>query len=386
MKRLVAALLAISLTVFAISAYADVNIPEADEEVSADVELSCMSAVLMDSSSGRILYSKGEDYYNSPASVTKVMTLLLVMEALERGEFSLSDEVMISEYASSMGGSQVFLKAGERMTVEELIKCTVIASANDAAVALAELVSGSEAAFVKRMNEKAKELGLKKTSFENSTGLDDDTVEHYSCASDIAIMSRELIKHELITEYSSLWQDSIRNGEFILTNTNRLVRFYDGCNGLKTGSTDKAGYCITVSAKRGDTELIAVIMNAPSLKERNSDARALLDYGFYGYAPYSFSGEDIPELSVSRGTQNKVRVGTDGFSMLLPKSDIKNVTALYEIPECIDSPVVCGEVVGKAIFKNGDQIIGECELYALESVDRISFFELFSRIMTNIFI
>ena len=209
MKRLVAALLAISLTVFAISAYADVNIPEADEEVSADVELSCMSAVLMDSSSGRILYSKGEDYFNSPASVTKVMTLLLVMEALERGEFSLSDEVMISEYASSMGGSQVFLKAGERMTVEELIKCTVIASANDAAVALAELVSGSEAAFVKRMNEKASELGLKKTSFENSTGLDEDTVEHYSCASDIAIMSRELIKHELITEYSSLWQDSM---------------------------------------------------------------------------------------------------------------------------------------------------------------------------------
>ena len=191
------------------------------------------------------------------ASVTKVMTLLLVMEAVESGAMSLDEEITVSSVAASMGGSQVFLEEGERMKADELIKCTVIASANDAAVALAERVSGSVDAFVKRMNERAVELGMTNTHFDNPTGLDDTTDDNYTSAMDIAIMSRELLRHELITKYSSMWQDTIRNGEFTLTNTNRLVRYYDGCNGLKTGSTDKAGYCISAAAKRGDMRILA---------------------------------------------------------------------------------------------------------------------------------
>lgn len=351
----------------------------------SELDISAESALLMEAKTGKILYSKNEEYFNSPASVTKIMTLLLVCEALEEGRFTLSDTVSISEYAASMGGSQVFLKEGEQLSVEELIKCTVIASANDAALALAEYTEGSEGAFVAKMNEKAKELGLKKTSFENATGLDDDTVNHYSCANDIALMSRELIKYDIITKYSSLWQDSIRDGEFVLTNTNRLVRFYEGCNGLKTGSTDKAGYCISVTAKRAGMQLIAVIMNAESITERNNSARALLDYGFAGYALYEYEGAELEAAPVLFGKNDRVNMRSKPFACVVKRADISKIEMVYELPENLEAPVAQGDKVGEITFKLADEIIGKTDVISSADVERISFFGIFLKIIKNIF-
>ncbi|MGN1347111.1 MAG: D-alanyl-D-alanine carboxypeptidase family protein, partial [Eubacteriales bacterium] len=236
--------------------------------VAADVpdnlpfDVNADSAVLMDTATGTVLYAKNADRALPPASVTKIMTLLLFMEEVDAGNISLEEEITVSEYAASMGGSQVYLEPGETMKAEEMLKCVIIASANDAAVALAEKVAGSEEAFVNRMNERAAELGMNNTHFENVTGLDDDTTKHLSSAYDIALMSRELLKHETITKYSTIWMDSIRDGAFGLTNTNRLIRFYNGATGLKTGSTSKAGFCISATAKRDGLHLIAVIMGA----------------------------------------------------------------------------------------------------------------------------
>ena len=213
-------------------------------------DVDALSAVLMDAETGEILYAKNPDEALPPASVTKIMTLLLVMEAIDSGQIQMNDMVSVSENAASMGGSQVYLEPGEQMSVEDLLKSTVVSSANDAAVALGEFVAGSEEAFVRRMNERATELGMEHTKFENATGLDDDTTAHLTSAEDIAIMSRELISHEKILEYTSIWMDTIRNGAFGLSNTNRLIRFYSGATGLKTGSTSKAKFCISATAKR----------------------------------------------------------------------------------------------------------------------------------------
>ena len=225
---------------------------EAEKSESAEqpFTVDARSAVLMEAETGKILFSQNENAAYSPASVTKIMTLLLTMEALDGGKFDLATMVPVSAYAASMGGSQVFLEEGESLSVEDMLKCTVIASANDAAVALAEFVSGSEEGFVADMNRRAAELGMKDSHFENATGLDDTTENHVTSAMDIALMSRALLSHPKITEYASIWQDTIRDGEFTLTNTNRLVRFYSGCNGLKTGSTDRAGFCMSAAAKR----------------------------------------------------------------------------------------------------------------------------------------
>ena len=226
--------------------------------------LDCKSAILMESKTGTVLYTQNADEAMNPASVTKIMTLLLIMEALDDGRIHLSDTVTVSENAASMGGSQVYLKVGEQMILEDLLKSVVIASANDAAVALAEYLCGNVSVFVERMNQKAAALGMKNTNFENVTGLDDTAQNHVTSARDIAIMSRELIRHPTILQYSSIWMDTIRDGAFGLTNTNRLVRFYPGCTGLKTGSTSKAGFCVSVTAERGDLSLICVIMGAES--------------------------------------------------------------------------------------------------------------------------
>ncbi len=385
MKKITSLIIAAVLIFSFVSVFASAA-PSSDT-VSADgLSVNAKSALLMEASTGKILYSQNEDYYNSPASVTKIMTLLLVCEALAEGRYKLDDTVCISEYASSMGGSQVFLKEGERLSVEELLKCTVIASANDAAVALAEHTEGSEAAFVSKMNEKAGELGLKKTSFENATGLDDDTVEHYTCAYDIAVMSRELIKHDIITKYSSLWQDSIRNGEFILTNTNRLVRFYDGCNGLKTGSTDKAGFCISVTAKRGDMQLIAVIMNADTITERNNSARALLDYGFSNYALYKYEAEELEKTPVLFGKRDFLTIRALPFSAVVKRSELSKVEAFFDLPENVCAPVAEGQKVGSVTFKLAGEIIGTSDVVSCGSVERISFFGVFLKMLKNIFI
>lgn len=353
--------------------------------VSADFNVDAKSAILIEASTGTVLFEQNADYAASPASVTKVMTLLLAMEALAEEKIQLNDTVMISENAASMGGSQVFLEEGETMSVEELLKCTVIASANDAALALAEHICGSEKAFVTQMNVRAKELGLKNTVFENVTGLDDTTEYHRSSARDIAIMSCELIKYPIITEFASLWQDSIRNGEFTLTNTNRLVRYYDGCNGLKTGSTAKAGYCISAAAKRADMQLIAVIMGAESRDERNSIARTLLDFGFANYALYSQEEKAIEKVPVKGGDVSEVDIYQKPFFCTVPKSDLKKVEVLYEIPEYIQAPAEAGKTVGKIVYKIGDQKIGETELYLKENLENMNFVDIFIALLGKIF-
>ena len=352
----------------------------------AEIEIphNAFSVYLCEAKTGKVLYANNEFSPSAPASVTKVMTLLLVMEAYESGAFSLNDKVRISAKAASMGGSQVFLEEGESVTVEELIKSAVIASGNDASVALAELVAGSESAFVKLMNERASELGLKSTHFENTTGLDDTVTNHYSCAADIAKMSRELIKHELILKYSSIWQDTIRNGKFTLTNTNRLVRYYDGCNGLKTGSTDKAGFCISATAKRGNMQLIAVVMGAESSDKRNAIARELLDYGFANYTLYEMHEQLLEQAKVLGGMADRINLYAVGFSDIIDKRNSAKVEMIYEIPEALSAPVNEGDKVGRIVFKiNGEQI-GDCDIVVHDSVSKIGYLEFLSRILKRL--
>ena len=361
------------------------DIPETERSsVLSGFDQNIKSAYLIEASTNTELYDMNSVEPCEIASVTKVMTLLLVMEALEEGRFKLEDTVYVSKNAASMGGSQVYLEEGEHITVEELIKCAVIASANDASVALAELVSGSEELFVKKMNEKAGQLGLINTYFENTTGLDDTTTNHHSCAKDVATISRELIKYDLILKYSSTWQDSIRDGEMTLTNTNRLIRYYDGCNGLKTGSTDKAGFCITVSAKRGDMKLIAVILGAKTKDARNSAARELLDYGFANFTLFESKAGFLENAYVRGGKRDTTMLYTKGFSAVIDKSGSGKVEEIYDIPEYLIAPVKSGDVVGKITYKIGDTVIGEAEIYVEEEIEKTNIFDVAVKIIKKI--
>ncbi len=385
MKRLTAIMLIfIMLISTCVSVFADNegnNEAEAYKITPAQIEINADAAYLMDAESGTVLLSYNEKNQASPASVTKIMTLLLVCEAIESGQLDLNSEISISKHAASMGGSQVFLEEGERMGVRDLIKSAVIASANDAAVALAEAVAGSEDAFVYKMNERARALQMNNSSFENATGLDDTTSNHYSCAEDIAIMSRELIKHELITEYSSLWQDTIRNGEFTLTNTNRLVRFYDGCTGLKTGSTDKAGFCMSATAKRGDMHLIAVVMGADTRDDRNELARRLLDCGFANYAVYKSERKTLESVPVLSGTSDSVEVVSPEFCAVVDRKDLAKVSVSYDIPKNLIAPVLSASEVGSAVYTVDGKILGKTGIFASEGIPEITVSELYSRIL-----
>ena len=281
------------------------------------LEVAAPSAILMEKTTGEVLYEKNADERRPPASVTKVMTMLLIAEAVDGGEITLSDEVTASAEAASMGGSQVWLEEGERMTVSDMLKCIAVVSANDCAVAMAEYISGSEAAFVERMNARAAELGLENTHFTNCTGLFDDE-EHYTSARDIAVMSRELMLHGWIRDYTTIWMDSIRDGEFGLSNTNKLVRHYEGCTGLKTGFTSEAMYCLSATAEREGMELIAVIMHAESIESRNRDASTLLNYGFAGYELCALRPDGaLPPVRVSLGESDSVQPVCEGESALL---------------------------------------------------------------------
>ncbi len=362
-----------------------------DTKIEAEInnpfgDIDAKSVVLMEAESGEVIFSKNENESLAPASVTKIMTLLLAVEGLDTGSYLLTDKIKISSYAASMGGSQVFLEEGEEMTVEELIKCAVIASANDAAVALAELVAGSEEAFVSKMNARAKELGMQNSNFENTTGLDDTTENHVTSALDIAIMSRELIKHEVILKYSSLWQDTIRSGEFTLTNTNRLVRFYDGCNGLKTGSTDKAGYCISATAKRGDMQLIAVIMGASTRDSRNETARKMLDYGFATYSLYKQNENAVENVPVKFGVKDFCTLYEEEFKCLVKKSEVSKIEKIYSIPDAVNAEITAGEPLGAVEYMLNGEKIGEAKIYSKESVEKIGFLSLWKRVIGGIFI
>ena len=343
----------------------------------------CKSLVLMEASTGKVLLAQNPDEALPPASVTKVMTLLLIMEAIDSGRISLSDQVTVSANAASMGGSQVYLKEGEQMSVEDLLKSIVIASANDAAVALAEYLAGSVSAFVEQMNKRASALGIENTHFENPTGLDDTALDHKTSAMDIAIMSRELIKHKTILEYSSIWMDSIRDGAFGLTNTNRLVRYYPGCTGLKTGSTSKAGFCISATAEKNGMSLICVVMGASTRDERNEIAKEVLDYGYANYALFVKEASELEPLSVKGGKEDFCPLSSASFSIVLPKGDIASVEEKIELPAFLKAPVKNGEVVGKrSFFLNGNEV-GSVPITATASVGKLTFFDLVKRVFAK---
>lgn len=367
----------------------DVDVPLSTETVNTAVgqklDIKAKSAVLLEPNTGKILYEMNGDEKLPPASITKVMSLLLVMEALDRGDFDLETVVSASEHACSMGGSQIWLEPGEGMTVDDLLRATVIASANDACVALGELVAGSEEGFVALMNQKAKELGMTATTFKNCTGLDAEG--HLTSAHDVAVMSGELIKHELIKDYSTVWMDSLRNGESELVNTNKLVRFYKGTTGLKTGTTSQAKYCLSATAEREGLSLVAVIMAGESSNDRFEGAKKLLDYGF---ANYTFSKIDAnlteTDIAVSMGDINKVKVQAKGsVSLLLQKTDKNNIKRTVVWNEKIEAPIKKGEILGYVNIYNGEENIGRIEIKADEEVKKRDFWLMTRWILKGLF-
>ena len=349
-------------------------------------EVAAPSAVLIERETGTVLYAKDETERRPPASVTKVMTLLLIAEAVDSGELALDDMVTASERAASMGGSQIWLEVGEQLSVSDMIKCVAVVSANDCAVALAEHLCGSEAAFVERMNRRAEELGLENTQFTNCTGLFDDTA-HYTCALDIAVMSRELLGHEWIKDYTTIWMDSVRDGASELTNTNTLVRYYEGCTGLKTGYTSTAMYCLSASAERDGTEYIAVIMHAESIESRNKDASALLDYGFANFrlCPLT-SGEELPDVAVELGTEASVTPVYDGGgAVLLRTKDAQGLSWSLDLPESVAAPVRAGERLGTLTLSNNSGPVAEVPILAGGTSERLSAPGIFIRLVSLLF-
>jgi len=354
---------------------------DTSQTVGGELDIKASSAVLIEAETGRILYEQNREEALPPASVTKVMTLLLVAEAIDSGKISGTDMVTVSENAASMGGSQVFLETGEQFSVEELIKCTVIASANDAAVALAEHVCGSESAFVEAMNQRAKELSLTSSVFENVTGLDDTTQNHVMSAGDIATISRHLIRHPIVMKYASTWMDSFRDGAFTLTNTNRLIRFYPGATGLKTGSTAKAKFCLTASAKRDGMTLIAVVMGAESRDVRNAETMRLLDYGFANYALFSADQAEGDAVSVTCGRKDYVRTEREGFGCVVRKGDAKKVQETVTMQPSVKAPVCRGDEIGRVVYTLDGKELGYAKIVAAEDVGKMTFFELFEKIV-----
>ena len=339
-----------------------------------DIDISAPSAILMEKVTGEVIYDKNSHERLPPASVTKVMTMLLIVEAVERGDISLDDTVIASERAASFGGSCVFLEEGEKMSVAEMLKCICVVSANDCAVAMAEHLCGSEQTFVARMNDRARELGLKDTNFKNCTGLFEDD-EHYTSAYDIAVMSRELIRHDMIKDYTTIWMDTIRGGEFGLSNTNKLVYYYDGCTGLKTGFTEKAMYCLSATAEREGVEYIAVIMHADTIDKRNNDAKVLLSYGFANYRLMPLRSPDVlPPVRVTLGSADSVQPVYDGAeAALVPKSGAGEVSYELDLPDTLPAPVEKGQQIGTLRVVSDGSTLYSVKLLADSSVARASF-------------
>ena len=345
--------------------------------------VSCPSALLMEKQTGTVLFAQDEHTPREPASVTKIMTLLLVMEAIDSGALSYDDVVTGSAHAAGMGGSQIWLKENEQMTVRDLLKAVCIVSGNDAAVALAEHLAGSEDAFVERMNARAQELGMNDTHFVNCTGL--PAAGHLTSACDIALMSRELIwRHPDIRRFTTIWMDSLRDGASMLVNTNKLVRFYPGATGLKTGSTDSAKYCISATAEKDGMELIAVILGGSTSDKRFSDAKALLNYGFAAYSLVTVTPESpLPAVPVTLGTQKTAQsVLTSENALLLEKSRANGLTQAVSLPESIDAPVEEGEPLGTLdIFDANGTPVASLPLLAGESIPHLTWSELFCRLL-----
>ena len=340
-------------------------------------EIAAPSAVLIDRQSGTVLYEKNAHERLAPASVTKIMTLLLVMEALDAGRISWDDTVTTSEAAAAKGGSQVYLAVGEQMPLEEMVKSVVVSSANDCAAALAEHVAGSEAAFVDLMNTRAAELGMADTHFVNCTGLDDtpEAGEHLTSAYDIALMSRALLAHDRIRDYTTIWMDSVRGGQFGLSNTTKLVRFYPGTTGLKTGFTAAAGYCLSASAMRDGIEFLAVVLHCATSDERFSSAKTLLDYAFANFTNLT---PELPEteLPVVLGTPERVRcVLADTAPILAEKSAAAGAEQVLDLPESVEAPVAQGQQLGTLTIKSGDAVLAELPVVAETEAARLSWWE-----------
>lgn len=346
------------------------------------ITLSSPSAVLMEKVSGALIYEKDGHTRRLPASVTKVMTLLLIVEAVEAGDIALDDMVTGSARAASMGGSQVWLEEGEQLSVSDMIKCIAVVSANDCAVAMAEHLAGGEEAFVRRMNDRAAELGCKNTNFTDCTGLF-DSPEHYTSAYDIALMSRALISHDWIKDYTTIWMDSIRDGQSELTNTNKLLRFYEGCTGLKTGYTHAAMYCLSATAEREGTEFIAVIMHGESIEKRNNDAKALLSYGFANYALCPLrSGEALAPLRVEMGEAETLQPVYSGpEALLLPKQAAKDLSYALDLPESVEAPVAKGQALGTLTVYSGSEEISRIAVLSGETVERLNVWGAFVKLL-----
>jgi len=362
MKRVICFFICVCFMMQSVAVFAEGN---------TDLGLNAKSAILMEEATGNILYESNPDERLPIASVTKVMTMLLIMEAVDSGKISLDDMVTVSENAMSYGGSTMFLETGEQLTVNDMLKGIAVASANDGCVAMAEHLAGSESAFVDMMNEKAKELGMENTHFMNTNGLDED--DHYSSARDVAIMSRELMKHETIFNYTSIWMDTLRGGKFQLANTNKLIRFYDGANGLKTGSTSKALCCLSAAAKRNDMQLIAVVLGAPTSAERFASAKSLLDYGFANYAVNTqiTAGDEVQKIAVEKGVDKEVGVvAGDSCSTLVKKGQEDNITKEIKIDETITAPIEAGQKIGTMTISRDGEVIADIDLNASSAVEK----------------
>ena len=353
-----------------------------------ELEVPGKSAVLMDAATGTVLYEKNAHEKLAPASVTKVMTLLLIMEAIDSGKIRWEDTVTASETAAAKGGSQIYLKVGETMSVTDMVKSIAVSSANDCACAMAEHLAGSEDAFVALMNEKAKELGMNDTHFVNCTGLDDgpDAENHKTSAFDIALMSRELmVKHPDIKNFTTIWMDTVRNGEFGLSNTNKLIRFYAGATGLKTGFTSAAGYCLSATAQREGMELIAVVMGTETSQIRNAACKQLLDYGFANYAVVSPEMEEEAIIPVRLGTAETVRlVPGENPQLLIDKALKSGITTDISLEAEITAPVEPGQQLGKLTIRAGEQILATVPLVAEAAVPRLTFWQLWKAVLGRI--
>ena len=350
-----------------------------------DLDVAGKSALLMDVATGKILYEKNAHEPLPPASVTKVMTMLLIMEAIDSGKIGWNDMVTASEEAAAKGGSQIYLKAGETMSVSDMLKSIAVSSANDCACAMAEHIAGSESAFAELMNRRAKELGMNDTNFVNCTGLDDgeDAINHKTSAYDIAVMSRQLLKyHPDIKKFTTIWMDTVRDGAFGLSNTNKLVRFYSGATGLKTGFTTGAGYCLSASAQREGMELIAVVMGCETSAQRFAACKSMLDYGFANFALVSPQIKGDLEIPVKLGAQSSVKaVPGEEAQMLIDKSQRDMVTTDFTLEEGVTAPVSCGQRLGTMTVRAGEQILAQIPLVAETAVPRLSWSDLFLKLL-----
>jgi D-alanyl-D-alanine carboxypeptidase (penicillin-binding protein 5/6) len=353
-----------------------------------ELDVAGKSALLMDAATGKILYEKNAHEKLAPASVTKVMTMLLIMEAIDSGKIGWDDMVTASETAAAKGGSQIYLKAGETMSVSDMLKSIAVSSANDCACAMAEHIAGSETAFVAMMNTRAEELGMQDTHFVNCTGLDDEAAakEHLTSAHDIAIMSRELLtKHPEIKKFTTIWMDTVRDGSFGLSNTNKLVRFYQGCTGLKTGFTSSAGYCLSASASRDGMELIAVVLGAESSQDRFQACKQMLDYGFANYALVTPQLQETPIVFVKLGTETMVTaVAAEQLQCLVDKAQRGDVSTQIQLEKEVTAPVSQGQKLGTLTIKVGDQVLAQVNLVAEKAVARRSWRQIFLDLLRKI--